>query len=170
MMAEREGECVDCKITFPALRKDGSKKSRCIGCQKQFMIQNISKCIDCNTNFLSVLKDGRIFDKCFECYKKSLNKCEKCNNTIFGKFTLCKACYFTDMAATTEVETKRKDYDDILHKCKTKTCNNTTKYKLCEVCNRNFINTAKTYLISTCQYHGCNYRAKGYFKFCDEHK
>ena len=171
MVASREGKCVDCGNSFPALRKDGSKKSRCNGCQEAYEKIHIAKCPDCGENFHAMLKNGKSYSKCLPCYKKDFTTCKNCSKTTRVEYPLCKDCYVTEKSEKHEKRSyKNKESAYPLHECNTKGCENKTSYSLCSSCNNAFKDVANEYMISTCQYEGCRYRGKGSFKYCEEHR
>ena len=93
MLESQQGTCTDCSKEFHALRKDGSKRRRCITCQGVYNDKYISKCPICSCSYHASLDDGRIFDKCFSCYKKSFHQCSNCDRTTKIEYDLCKICY-----------------------------------------------------------------------------
>lgn len=183
MIASREANCVDCDNSFPALRKDGSKRSRCSSCQETYEKLHIAKCPDCGENFHALLKNGKSYSKCLPCYKKDFTACTKCTKTTRVEYPLCKECYTSEKSekhftvtykksdknfTITYKKTKESDYP--LHECKTKGCENKTSYSLCSNCNISFRDAANEYMISTCYHDKCGYRGRGNFKYCQEHR
>lgn len=161
MVAEREGDCVDCKNKFAnALRRDGTKKQRCKPCQEEFERINILPCPDCNTMF-----DARIFERCLDCYKKSFHKCEKCDKTIRGEYTMCSDCF------KKQREEKRLSRDTLYpsNDCRTKGCTNQTTYTFCKQCNDANRSISSLSIINRCQELGCSINYKGNYKYCESH-
>ena len=166
MVAERQGDCVDCKKKFNQLRKDGTRRKRCEPCQEVYSKKHISKCGDCNKPYHASLPDGRTFAKCYDCYQKNdLKKCKKCDFKIQIKFDVCGKCLVEEK--TKAVEKKEKEFP--LKDCRTKSCKNKTTFTFCRECHTASRDTENQYMISTCQEAGCGYRSRGNFKFCKEH-
>lgn len=157
MIAEREGECIDCSSVFYALRKDGSKRLRCQACQQTYNDKYIAKCPECNLEFHSKSKDGRCFETCFSCYKKKFIACRTCEkDTLPDFFPLCKDCHFADR------ESRMKN-------CANINCTRTTLYRLCKQCNDANRTLSDRYVLSRCQERGCGVRIRGDHKFCEDH-
>lgn len=93
MIEKQQGVCLDCHKTFFAIRKNGSKRRRCLDCQDAYNNKYIAECPDCKMTYHAYMEDGRVFNKCFTCYKKSLHKCEKCENYTKFEYALCRICY-----------------------------------------------------------------------------
>ena len=143
MVAANNAECLDCKVSFKALKKDGTKRKRCFDCQKIYNDTYYKNCSKCNDNFRCMLDDGRVFDKCFKCYNEIREENKK--------------NYENRRKASEEENTKP---------CTTKGCVNKTKFSFCSTCFRNKKNTEDSYMISRCIV--CNYRIKGNYKYCSE--
>lgn len=162
MIADREGECIDCKNKFMATRKDGSKRKRCFDCQKEYNKTHIGICPVCSKDYHAYLPDGRIFDKCFDCYQASFHKCQNCDNTIKEEFTICGDCFHKERLAKKTTVYPVQD-------CKTKGCVNKTTYTFCKSCNDANRTVNSQYVVSTCQELGCGVRMRGQYKYCEEH-
>jgi len=163
MVAERQGDCEDCKKKFNQLRKDGSRRKRCEPCQEIYSKKHISNCKDCKKPYHSSLPDGRTFAKCYDCYQKTdLKKCKNCNFKIQAKFEVCGKCLVEEKTKATEKEYPPKD-------CRTKNCKNKTTFTFCRQCHTDSRDAENQYMISTCQEPGCGYRSRGNFKYCKEH-
>jgi hypothetical protein len=93
MISEKQGECIDCKNQFYALRSDGTKRKRCLDCQNNYNIKYIAKCPMCREDYHAFLEDGRVFDKCFKCYQNSFGTCEMCSEKSSNGQPYCKKCY-----------------------------------------------------------------------------
>ena len=178
MVAARDADCCDCSKSFPALRKDGTKRIRCFDCQQVYEKEYVKKCPDCDENFHALSKDGRMFDRCFSCNKKRFTKCRNCENSTFVDYPLCKTCYSSERDEKKVARDNREsrnntrvseDTERETRPCKTLNCKNMTEYSLCQKCNSTFRDTANQFMISTCQYDGCGYRGKGYFTYCNAH-
>jgi hypothetical protein len=167
MIASREATCVDCSETFSALRKDGTKRSRCNVCQEEYTKLHIAKCPDCGENFHALLKNGKNFSKCLNCYKKNFTTCTNCSKTTRIEYPLCKDCY----VSTKVYKKKEKESTEYpSHPCKTQGCDNKTSYSLCSKCNNSLKDVENEYMISTFKYEVCQYRGKGNFKYCETHR
>lgn len=169
MVANREGECVDCKNNFYALRKDGSKRKRCQECQERYNKDHTDICPDCGNVYHARLDDGRVFNRCFDCYTKSFHKCAKCDNTIRGDFEMCSECFNKEKQV--EFENKRRKIETLhpLVYCRNKDCHNKTTFTYCKPCNDNIRSLEYNYMLSTCQEEGCGYKGRGNFKYCSDH-
>lgn len=172
MIAIRDAICCDCSNSFPALRKDGTKRVRCYDCQEIYNATFIADCRTCGDKFHKKNKDGREFNECLPCYKRKFVKCTDCDNTTLVDYPMCKSCYATKKESKKERtpphrQQKTKEYE--LRKCATSDCPKMTTYKNCSDCNNNYMSVANQYMLSVCQYDGCGLRYKGYYKFCEEH-
>jgi len=173
MIEIRDGVCCDCKNTFIAIRKDGTKRIRCYDCQEIYDATFISKCA-CGAEYHKTnKKTGAKFKECLTCYKKRFIKCSNCDNTTVIDRPLCIECY-TSKNETKKIEDEyipppqslrnpNKIYE--LRKCFAKDCNSMTTYKYCVKCNKKNITIAEQYMISTCE--KCGIREKGYFTICN---
>lgn len=93
MVEKKQGQCINCKNIFYALRLDGTKRLRCFDCQSIYNSKYISKCPICKIDYHAFLEDGRVFNKCYNCYKNTLIDCKKCSNKIPNNQQFCKNCY-----------------------------------------------------------------------------
>lgn len=93
MIESQKGICLDCHNTFNAIRRDGSKRRRCLECQTAYNNKYISECPDCHNTYHAYMEDGRVFEKCFDCYKKTLHKCNNCDSFTKFEYALCRNCY-----------------------------------------------------------------------------
>ena len=141
MLEEQQGICIDCNTSFHAVRKDGSKRRRCISCQTIYNEKYISKCPICSSSYHAYLDDGRFFDKCFSCYKKSFHQCSNCDKSTKIEYDLCKLCYH---------EEKKNKYNNYsiptsnikrfftkeleLFKCEITGCSNISSSRICTQC------------------------------------
>jgi hypothetical protein len=130
MIEKTQGSCIDCEKLFYAIRQDGTKRKRCKECQEYYNEKHISICKVCKNTYHAVLDDGRKFDKCYKCYQNSINKCEKCDNTVYGQ-KYCRGCYQNERQNRQEVVYVEK-------KCKSDDCINITTYTYCKTCNDNY--------------------------------
>ena len=170
MIAEREGDCIDCDTKFNALRKDGSMKKRCFECQKIYNKNHIAVCSSCNNTYHATLDDGRVFNKCFDCYRKSFHQCKNCDNTIKEEFDMCGDCFRKEKQKDWENKKVKSETSYPQQECRTNDCTNTTSYTYCKYCNDGIRTLENEYMISTCQEPGCGLRLKGNFKFCNDHR
>ena len=171
MIMSKQGECIDCKTQFYALRNDGSKRRRCLDCQNNYNSTHIAKCPICNNDYHAYLEDGRIFDKCYNCYSSSNKECNKCKKIVINGFPLCKECYtkeklsknkilsYSPTSSTKSIEYTFKQLERI---CKTENCNNSTIFTYCKNCYHQNKNNLE---ISECEICGC--KSKGEFKVCE---
>ena len=97
MLETQKGICLDCHTTFHAVRKDGSKRRRCMDCQVAYNNKYISQCPECKCTYHAYMEDGRVFEKCFSCYKKTLHKCTGCESFTKFEYALCRNCYQTSV-------------------------------------------------------------------------
>jgi hypothetical protein len=95
MLETQKGICLDCHKTFHAIRKNGSKRRRCLECQEAYNKKYIAECPECLNTYHAFMEDGRVFEKCFNCYKKTLHKCSNCDNFTKFEYALCRNCYQT---------------------------------------------------------------------------
>lgn len=133
-------DCVDCKVSFKALKKDGTKRKRCFECQKIYSQTYYGQCVDCNGTFRCVLDDGRSFDKCFKCYNEVRDERKK------------------------KYENSKDEGNTKI--CNSKDCENSTKFAFCSSCFKNKKRVDDTYMVSKCIV--CNYRISGNYKFCSD--
>ena len=130
MLESQKGICVDCDVTFPASRRDGSKRRRCYDCQLTYNNKYISECPDCKQTYHAYMEDGRRFNKCFPCYKNSLHKCTNCDNFTKFEFALCRKCY--QQSAGERKSSSPRELQ--LFKCNTPDCENLTSKMFCKTC------------------------------------
>lgn len=95
MLETQKGVCLDCHSTFHAIRKNGSKRRRCMECQDAYNKKYIAECPECQMTYHAFMEDGRVFEKCFTCYKKTLHKCSNCDSFTKFEYALCRNCYQT---------------------------------------------------------------------------
>ena len=170
MVADREGDCIDCNNKFPnAKRKNGTKKKRCEPCQKKFQEDYTDICPTCNKTYLSVLDNGTVFTKCFDCYTKSFHKCENCDNSIKQEFVICGECFAKEKQKEWDERRLKNESLYPVNNCKTKTCTNQTTYTYCKSCYDENKLVENFYSISSCQKPGCSVKSRGLYKFCTEH-
>ena len=173
MMSAREGKCNDCGNNFPAMRKDGTMRVRCMPCQEVYNETYISKCVDCGNDYNTQNKDGRFFDKCYSCYKKKFTKCKNCEGSTLVEYSLCKKCYTTSdsrvkkPASVTSSSGSVRKFDE--HECNMVGCNSMTTYFYCKPCSVSSRQVSDTYMVSRCQYEKCGLRFKGNYKYCFDH-
>jgi hypothetical protein len=150
MLEAQQGTCTDCNELFHAVRKDGSKRRRCISCQTVYNEKYISKCPICSSSYHACLDDGRFFDKCFSCYKKSFHQCSNCDRSTKIDYDLCKVCYQAEKKMkyvnnnyannnrfiyTENNFTTRKIPNELeLFKCEVTGCSNISSTKICTQC------------------------------------
>jgi hypothetical protein len=143
MLDSQKGVCMDCNVSFHAVRRDGSKRRRCTECQTAYNNKYISQCPDCNNTYHAYMEDGRVFEKCFGCYKKSLHKCTNCDNFTKFEYALCRNCYQTsDRGGGGGIGngngTNRRFHSSPrelqLFKCNNEICENLTSKNLCKSC------------------------------------
>ena len=172
MVNNKQGNCIDCKKTFYALRSDGTKRQRCFDCQNNYNLKHICKCPICNIDYHAFLEDGRVFDKCFKCYQENLTECKNCSKKISNNQPLCRQCYhneknnlnllsINDSKLDDEYENTYKTHE---RTCRTKNCMNITKYTYCKDCY--IKNKQNNNIFSICE--SCTYKGIGKFKLCED--
>jgi hypothetical protein len=171
MVSAREGKCNDCGNNFPAMRKNGTMRVRCLPCQEVYNKTYIAVCGDCGDTYNTQSKDGRHFDKCYSCYKKKFTKCQNCEGSTLIEYPLCKTCFSSKKAkkpaSVVSSVGSFKKFEE--HKCNTNGCNSMTTYFYCKPCSISSREVSDTYMVSVCQYERCGQRFKGNYKFCFEH-
>jgi hypothetical protein len=167
MQSEREADCRDCLKPFPAKRPDGSFRQRCRDCQSIFNL-NMHKCSTCEKSFYALPKEGVVYENCFDCHKaKNFKKCdnESCEKQTRVSHPFCQECYSNERSKP-RVLTKVEEND-----CAS--CGAKTSRRFCFDCSKSYRDhkdLEDAYVISTCQHAECNYRGRGSFKFCEEHR
>lgn len=138
MVESKQGECLDCKKSFCALRTDGTKRRRCIDCQNNYNTKYISQCPICYNDYHAFLEDGRVFDKCYKCYRNTFTICEKCKENTHGCHRLCNNCYLEEKSkfSLLSYNSNSSSISDIriLKECLNDECSNQTIYSYCKSC------------------------------------
>lgn len=172
---EFKAGCSDCFKSFDALKKNGTVRKRCAECQIRFEDAHLKACSDCSKFFFAKRKDGTMRKRCFVCQdvfvKTSLKKCDSCDNSTLKHYAFCKNCVSknkpVEKVMVMDIESPVRVYKT--KKCSVESCVNITTYKKCSDCNSQFRSIANEYMFSRCQYTGCSFRDKGYFRFCSVH-
>ena len=119
MVAEQNSECIDCKVTFKAIRKDGSKRKRCLDCQKNYSDKYFKNCPDCSKSFRCLLDNGKVFDKCSDCHKNEIKAQEKqkIKDTLIYECKVCKQKTNHELCGKCFREKKSVEDTYMLSKC-----------------------------------------------------
>lgn len=169
MIAKTQGKCMDCDKVFPAVRKDGTARKRCIDCHNLHLTNKYATCpgAGCGVQYHAFLDDGRVFDKCFECYNKSFSKCEKCGSKCFKDVKFCSPCFQENKKAT-YIPKAPRDFEGGDKPCKNANvgCKSTTNFTFCRDCNYKNKNLTNKYMIYSCE--DCGYEGQGDYKKCGD--
>lgn len=169
-----KGVCSSCDTIFLAVKDNGEIREFCKSCQIREHDKRMDNCRDCGKKFKAHFDNGRSYEICGECHNASFKACENdgCTNRAKKPYSFCIQCFQEKKKELPEKrEKKSRDYDDrVLRICQTIRCEMKTYYMFCAKCNKSKKELTEEFVFSSCQHEDCDYRGRGEFEFCDEHR